>query len=32
MEDGSVEVEKFISDGDFYDAKELESLFKNFSD
>ena len=32
LEDGTVEVEKFISDGDFYDVKELESLFKNFSD
>ena len=32
MEDGTVEVEKFISDGDFYDVKELEILFKDFSD
>ncbi|KRE40901.1 hypothetical protein ASG81_16805 [Paenibacillus sp. Soil522] len=32
LEDGTVEVEKFISNGDFYDVKELESLFKNFSD
>ncbi|MEV5029515.1 hypothetical protein [Paenibacillus sp. LPE1-1-1.1] len=31
LEDGTVEVEKFINDGDFYDVKELESLFKNFS-
>ena len=32
MEDGTVEIEKFISDGDFYDVKEIETLFKNFSD
>ncbi|KRE31596.1 hypothetical protein [Paenibacillus sp. Soil522] len=32
LEDGTVEVEKFINDGDFYNVKELESLFKNFSD
>ncbi|MCQ6563851.1 hypothetical protein [Paenibacillus mendelii] len=32
LEDCTVEVEKFINDGNFYDVKELESLFKNFSD
>ncbi|WP_066254027.1 hypothetical protein [Neobacillus drentensis] len=32
MEDGTVEIEKFISDGDFYDVKEIETLFKDFSD
>ncbi|MFJ7730220.1 hypothetical protein ACIQXV_29605 [Neobacillus sp. NPDC097160] len=32
MEDGIVEIEKFISDGDFYDVKEIETLFKDFSD
>lgn len=32
MEDGTVEIEKFISDGDYYDAKELEVLFRDFSD
>ncbi|ERI11630.1 hypothetical protein [Aneurinibacillus aneurinilyticus] len=32
MEDGTVEIEKFMSDGNFYDAKELDSLFKDFSD
>lgn len=32
MEDGTVEIEKFISDGDFYDIKEIETLFKDFSD
>jgi hypothetical protein len=32
MEDGNVEIEKFISDGDFYDVKEIESLLKDFSD
>lgn len=32
MEDGTVEIEKFISDGDFYDVKEIEILIKEFSD
>lgn len=32
MEDGTVEIEKFISDGDYYDTKELEVLFRDFSD
>lgn len=32
MEGGTVEIEKFISDGDFYDVKEIETLFKDFSD
>jgi hypothetical protein len=32
MDDGSVEIEKFISDGDMYDEKELETLFRDFSD
>lgn len=32
LEDGSVDIEKFISDGDMYDVAELETLFKNFSD
>ena len=32
MEDGSIEIEKFISDGDIYNVKELEALFKVFSD
>lgn len=32
MEDGNVDIEKFISDGDFYDVKEIESLLKDFSD
>lgn len=32
MENGTVEIEKFISDGDFYDGKEIETLFKDFSD
>jgi hypothetical protein len=32
MEEGTVEIEKFINDGDFYDVKELETLFKDFSD
>ncbi|MGG4470612.1 hypothetical protein ABER68_21490 [Paenibacillus alvei] len=32
MKDGTVEIEKFISDGEFYDGKEIETLFKDFSD
>lgn len=33
MNDSSIEIEKFISDdGDLYDEKELEVLFRNFSD
>jgi hypothetical protein len=32
MEDGTVEIEKFISDGGYYDEKEIETLFRNFSD
>lgn len=32
LEDGTVEIEKFIGDGDYYDAQELEQLFKDFSD
>jgi hypothetical protein len=31
MEDGTVEIEKFISDGDYYDGKELEILLNEFS-
>lgn len=29
---GEIEIEKFISDGDYYDAKEITALFKDFSD
>lgn len=32
MDDGTVEVEKFVSDGDYYDSKELENLLSEFSD
>ncbi|MED1783508.1 hypothetical protein P4V43_16955 [Brevibacillus fortis] len=32
MEDGTMEIEKFISDGDMYDEKELDVLFRDFSD
>lgn len=32
MDDGTIEIEKFISNGNFYDEKELEYLFDNFSD
>lgn len=30
MEDGTVEIEKFVSDGDYYDGKEIETLLKEF--
>lgn len=32
LEDGTVDVEKFKRDQDFYDAKELDVLFKQFAD
>lgn len=33
MDDGSIEIEKFISDGGvLYDEKELKNLFEEFSD
>ncbi|SMQ77832.1 hypothetical protein SAMN05444673_3094 [Bacillus sp. OV166] len=32
MNDGTVKIEKFISDGDFYDVKEIEILSNDFSD
>jgi len=33
MDDGSIEIEKIMSDGDaLYDEKELEYLFENFSE
>ncbi|MCM3629480.1 hypothetical protein M3194_19255 [Paenibacillus glycanilyticus] len=32
MDDGTIEIEKFISDGEIYDAAELEVLLKGFSD
>jgi len=32
LDDGSVDVEKFIADGDLYDASELENLLKQFGD
>ncbi len=32
LEDGTVDIEKFISDKDMYDVYELETLFKEFSD
>lgn len=31
MEDGTVEIEKFISDGSFYGKEELEVLLTKFS-
>lgn len=30
MEDGAVEVEKLVSDGDYYDSQEIETLLKDF--
>lgn len=32
MEDGTIVIEKFISDGEIYDEKELEILLNEFSD
>lgn len=32
MDDDTIEVEKFISDNTMYDEKELEILFRDFSD
>ena len=32
MDDGTVEIEKFISDGTFHDHNELDALFRDFSD
>jgi hypothetical protein len=32
MEDGTMDIEKFISDGEVYDEKELDVLFRDFSD
>ena len=32
LDDGTVDIEKFISDKYMYDASELETLFKEFSD
>lgn len=32
MENNTVEVEKFISNGDYYDGKELDALFTDFAE
>ncbi|OIJ20144.1 hypothetical protein BKP45_10180 [Anaerobacillus alkalidiazotrophicus] len=32
LEDGTVDIEKFIRDKDMYGVNELETLFKEFSD
>ncbi|MDU1847061.1 MAG: hypothetical protein E6778_16125 [Niallia nealsonii] len=32
MDDDTIEVEKFIFDNTMYDEKELEILFRDFSD
>lgn len=31
MEDSTVEIEKFISDGNYYNSKELDKLFNDFA-
>ncbi len=32
MDDSTVEIEKFKSDGNFYNVIEIETLFKDFND
>jgi len=32
LEDGTIEIEKFISDRKMYDKAELEVLFRDYSD
>lgn len=32
MEDGTIEIEKFISDGTIHDKSELDVLFRDFAD
>ena len=32
MEDGTIDIEKFISEGSFYGMEELEVLLNEFSD
>jgi hypothetical protein len=32
LEDGTVDIEKFISDGKMYDSNELDVLFTEFAD
>lgn len=32
MDDDTMEIEKFISDSAYFDAKELDVLFRDFSD
>ncbi|MED4402294.1 hypothetical protein ABET41_12815 [Metabacillus fastidiosus] len=32
MENGTVEIEKFISDGNYYGTDEIDFLLENFSD
>ena len=32
IKDGSIDVEKFISDGEIFHHEELDVLFENFSD
>lgn len=31
MDDDTIEVEKFISDGEYYDGKEIETLLRDFA-
>ena len=32
MDDGTIEIEKFLSNGEIFNESELESLFRQFSD
>ena len=32
LDDGTVDVEKFISDKDFYEESDLDGLFREFKD
>ena len=32
MKDGTIEIEKFVSDGQIFNVNELEALFENFLD
>ena len=32
LDDDSVDIEKFIADGELYNVEELETLFKDFTD
>ena len=32
MKDGTVQIEKYLSNGEIFDEREIEVLFQNFSD